>query len=460
VTGSLELLALTAEQMRALARDERAGVAAALGRELPAELVASRWWLARADLLDADPADEWSAVRLVVRDGTVVANAGFHGPPDADGRVEAGYTVYAAYRRQGIARAVLGQFVEQARRAPSVRLFRLTVAPDNAASQALTLGAGFARVGEQMDDEDGLEEVFELDVSDSVKGGTPVADPSGGNPSGGDPSGADSIGAGTTADNRRWWDAVAPAHAAGSFYDLPGFIAGRDDLRPFEDAELGPVAGLDLAHLQCHLGTDTLSLARRGARVTGLDVSAESTAVARRLAAACGLPADFVTADVRDAVDALGGRDFDVVYTGIGALCWLDDLDAWAGVVASLLRPGGVLYLVEIAPLVEGVWEGGGWQVVTDVVYTGPTPSLAAGSYATGGAPVAEHPVHSRNWSIGAVVTAVANAGLRVELLGEQELTDNPLPWLDRGEDRLCRFPPGTPRYPVTWSLRARRPAS
>lgn len=266
------------------------------------------------------------------------------------------------------------------------------------------------------------------------------------------------------AENRDFWDEVAPLHAAGDFYDLPGFVAGRDDLRPFEDGELGPVDGLDLVHLQCHVGTDTLSWARRGAAVTGLDVSGGSVAVARRLASDCGLAADFVVADVYDAATALGGRTFDVVYTGVGALCWLPDLTRWAQVVSALLRPGGVLYLVEVHPIVDAVWgdgEGEGWTIVRDMVGGGFTrEAVDGGSYAAPAATLASPATWSRTWSAAEVVTAVADAGLRVELLAEQAVTDNPLPWLDRGPDRLVRFPPGRPRYPLTYSLRARRTAS
>jgi 2-polyprenyl-3-methyl-5-hydroxy-6-metoxy-1,4-benzoquinol methylase len=130
--------------------------------------------------------------------------------------------------------------------------------------------------------------------------------------------------------NKARWDEAAPLHAASDLYDLAGFEAGRDDTRPFESIELGPVSGRDLIHLQCHLGTDTLSWARRGARVVGLDFSPASLKIAAQLAADCDLSADFVCADVYDALDALGGRSFDIVYTGIEALGWLPDLDAWA----------------------------------------------------------------------------------------------------------------------------------
>lgn len=429
------LVPLTVAQMRALVAGDRAAVAADLGYPVPAELTAGRWWTARADLVERDPTDTRSAVRLVRRSGEVVGNAGFHGPPDAAGMVEIGYEIYPAHRRRGIARAVLTRMVREARESAAVRTVRLSIAPDNEPSLGLARSAGFLRTGEQMDPEDGLELVLELPVGP----GDPVPD--------------------WRAENRDFWDEAAVSHAAGPFYDLPGFVAGRDDLRPFEDAELGPVAGLDLVHLQCHLGTDTLSWARRGARVTGLDVSAASVALARRLAVDCGLPADFVTADVYDAVAALGGRTFDVVYTGVGALCWLPDLDRWAAAVAALLRPGAVLYLVEVHPLVDAVWDDG-WTIRRDMLGGGFTrEAVEGGTYAAPDASLTTRATWVRNWSAAEVVTAIAGAGMRVELLAEQTVTDNPLPWLERGADRLCRFPAGRPRYPLTYSLRARRAA-
>jgi 2-polyprenyl-3-methyl-5-hydroxy-6-metoxy-1,4-benzoquinol methylase len=115
------------------------------------------------------------------------------------------------------------------------------------------------------------------------------------------------------------------------------------------------VTGLALLHLQCHIGTDTLSWARHGARVVGLDFSDPAVAVAGELARECGLDVEFVCVNVYDAVEVLGGRHFDIVYTGIGALNWLPDLGQWARVVAELVRPGGVVFLVEIHPMVSAV---------------------------------------------------------------------------------------------------------
>src|SRR5260221_9878942 len=140
--------------------------------------------------------------------------------------------------------------------------------------------------------------------------------------------------------NRAWWDERVPSHAQSDFYDMNAFRTGRDDIRPFEAEELGiDPDGIDLLHLQCHLGTDTLSWARRGARVVGLDFSEPAIESARTLAADIGLAdrAEFVRADVFDAVEALDGRTFDVVYTGIGALSWLPDVDTSAQVAAALV---------------------------------------------------------------------------------------------------------------------------
>src|SRR5580700_2149331 len=124
------------------------------------------------------------------------------------------------------------------------------------------------------------------------------------------------------------WDERVPIHVAGAFYDVDGFRSGRRQLalEPFEVEEVGDVAGRTLLHLQCHFGLDTLSWARLGARVTGLDFSEPAVTAAGRLAAEIGVDADFVCADLYDAVTALGHRTFDVVYTGKGALIWLPDI--------------------------------------------------------------------------------------------------------------------------------------
>jgi SAM-dependent methyltransferase len=152
--------------------------------------------------------------------------------------------------------------------------------------------------------------------------------------------------------NRANWDSRVRFHEQGyrleRFRSDPAHLSG---VVRFDLPRLGDVRGLDAVHLQCHIGTDTLSLARLGARMTGLDFSAPALDVARRLAADCDADIEYVQSDLYGAVAALGEERFDLVYTGIGALCWLPDVRAWATVVASLLRPGGRLFIREGHPM-------------------------------------------------------------------------------------------------------------
>jgi 2-polyprenyl-3-methyl-5-hydroxy-6-metoxy-1,4-benzoquinol methylase len=240
--------------------------------------------------------------------------------------------------------------------------------------------------------------------------------------------------------NRAWWDERADSHAASKFYDLKSYRRGRDDLRPFEADELGvDPDGLDLLHLQCHIGTDTLSWAQRGARVVGLDFSAPAVDTARSLAHDLGLQdqAEFVVSDVYDAANALAGRSFDVVYTGIGALSWLPDIDRWAEVATALIKPGGVLYVVEIHPFLWPFAETP--EPELGYAYFGDVESDDAfGSY-TDRALMTEHNhVFEHNWAMGPVITAVVKAGLTVELVGEHEMgVEQKWPFMVRRRDRL-----------------------
>lgn len=154
--------------------------------------------------------------------------------------------------------------------------------------------------------------------------------------------------------NRALWNERAPAHAASPDYAVERFVADPaflSDVVRFDRPRLGDIAGRRGVHLQCHIGTDTLSLARLGARMTGLDFSPASLTEARRLAERAGAGIDYVQSDVYDAVGVLGPGRFDLVYTGVGALCWLPSITRWAEVVAGLLAPGGRLFIREAHPM-------------------------------------------------------------------------------------------------------------
>lgn len=267
--------------------------------------------------------------------------------------------------------------------------------------------------------------------------------------------------------NQRNWDARTPVHEASVFYGLDGSRRPDDWFAPFEWPDLGPLDGLDVVHLQCHLGTETIAFAQRGAHAVGLDFSAASVAAARRIAARAEVGVEYVQADVYDAGQALGGRSFDVVYTGKGAICYLPDLTAWARVVAGLLRPGGRVYVVEFHPVLNALGvkpvpgegrelllrydcvEGGG-AVERDATYTYTDgPALTEGT-------VAYEWMHG----IGAVASALVAAGLELTGLRESEL----LPWprwphMVRGDDGWWRLPADEPRVPLLYALTARRPS-
>ena len=156
------------------------------------------------------------------------------------------------------------------------------------------------------------------------------------------------------ATNRDLWDERAPAHAASPGYGVARFAADPahlSDVVNFDLPRLGDIRGLDAIHLQCHIGTDTVSLARLGARVTGLDFSAPALAEARRLADAAGADVAFVHGAVYNALELRERGSADLVYTGIGALCWLPSIDRWAEFVSGLLRPGGRLFIREGHPV-------------------------------------------------------------------------------------------------------------
>ena len=186
------------------------------------------------------------------------------------------------------------------------------------------------------------------------------------------------------------------------------------------------MAGLRGVHLQCHIGTDTVSLARLGASMTGLDFSAPAVAAATALARETGADATFVQGDVYGAPDALGRGAFDLVYTGIGALCWLPDIRRWAGVVAALLRPGGRLFIREGHPM---LWALDDERASDDLLVVGyPYFETAEPLVFTDGGTYVETDVvfettvsHSWNHGLGEIVTALIDAGLAITGLAEHD---------------------------------------
>jgi SAM-dependent methyltransferase len=232
--------------------------------------------------------------------------------------------------------------------------------------------------------------------------------------------------------NRANWDERVPAHAASPDYAVDKFLADPrflSDVVRFDLPLIGDIAGLRGVHLQCHIGTDTISLARLGASMTGVDFSEPAISQARALAERTGADATFVSSDVYEAVDAIGAGAFDLVFTGIGALCWLPSVSRWAQVVASLLRPGGRLFIREGHPMLWSLADSrdDGLLVVEYPYFEREEPIIfdEGGTYVATDA-VFEHTLtHEWNHGMGEIVTSLFDAGMAITGLTEHET----VPW-------------------------------
>lgn len=232
--------------------------------------------------------------------------------------------------------------------------------------------------------------------------------------------------------NKANWDERVPAHAASPDYQVAEFVADPKHLSrvvQFDVPRLGDLAGLRAVHLQCHIGTDTISLARLGASVTGVDFSAPALEQARELASKTGADATFVESDVYEAPAALGKGQFDLVYTGIGAICWLPSISRWAQVVADLLKPGGRLFIREGHPILWTIADPreDGLLVVEYPYFETAEPTVfeEGGTYVTTDMEFTHNVTHEWNHGLGEIVTALLEAGLTVTALTEHDS----VPW-------------------------------
>jgi SAM-dependent methyltransferase len=232
--------------------------------------------------------------------------------------------------------------------------------------------------------------------------------------------------------NRANWDERAPAHAKSPDYNVQGYIddpALIGHVVQFDQGRLGDLIGVRGVHLQCHIGTDTVGLSRLGAQMTGLDFSPAAIEQARAFVARSGDDVSFVESDIYDSVSVLGSEEFDLVFTGIGSLCWLPSISRWAATVAALLKPGGRLFIREGHPMLWSlaetrpdallvvdfpyferdeptVWDDGSTYVQTDAIFTATT-------------------THEWNHGLGEIVTALFAEGMQITGLVEHDS----VPW-------------------------------
>jgi SAM-dependent methyltransferase len=264
--------------------------------------------------------------------------------------------------------------------------------------------------------------------------------------------------------NRASWDERVPAHVASAGYQVdrfaadPGFLS---EVVGFDRPRLGDVNGLRGVHLQCHIGTDTVSLARLGASMTGLDFSVPAVAAAQELAQRTGADATFVQGDVYAAPDLLGRGEFGLVYTGIGALCWLPDIRRWAEVVSALLAPGGRLFLREGHPMLWSLADAreDGLLVVEYPYFERPEPAVfdEDGTYVETDVVFEHNLTHEWNHGLAEIITALMDAGLEMTALAEHDSA----PWaalpgmMEQSDDGEWRLADRPWRLPCTYTLQA-----
>jgi SAM-dependent methyltransferase len=262
--------------------------------------------------------------------------------------------------------------------------------------------------------------------------------------------------------NRRNWDERAIIHARDitGEYALDRFRAGDDTLHLIEAMELGDIAGKRVLHMQCHIGHDTLSLARRGAIVTGLDFSSHSLAVARQLAAETGLAATFVEGTV-DETASLNLGTFDLVYTTWGTLNWLPELRSWAQAIASVLTIGGELYFADEHPNFTIFEEIDGKLVPSydcDTPKDQPLVFINPTTYTADPTIMTNQTTHEWIHSLSGIFSALIDVGLTITMVREHELlTWRAFPSMVPAGDRLWRLPHGYPKMALSISLRAKK---
>jgi SAM-dependent methyltransferase len=273
------------------------------------------------------------------------------------------------------------------------------------------------------------------------------------------------------------WETLAAFHGTGSdrFYDVDALVAGHDSFTDLEENALAlatsnnGVEGLDVIHIQSHIAFDSISMARRGARVTAVDFSPTALRRANEIAALAGVALTTIQSDSRDLPHSLDGR-FDLAYATIGVLGWIDDLNAWMHSASRVLRPGGHLVIVEIHPLTNVF--GSRDPLIADFPYGGGVPFAwrGTGSYAN---PNADFTTSTEEYphSISEIVESVINAELELTTLREHnDMAYDPHgDILDHDADGRYRFrigvgPDGSPAsaatLPIAFTLIARKRAN
>ena len=217
--------------------------------------------------------------------------------------------------------------------------------------------------------------------------------------------------------NRQSWNELTKLHTESSFYDVESFKNGESSLNHIEIEELGDIKGKKILHLQCHFGMDTLSLARMGADVVGVDISDASINKAKDLSAELEIPAKFIRSNIYD-IESVLDDTFDIVFTSYGAINWLNDLGEWAKIINRFLKPGGIFYMVEFHPFVYTLNDN---LEIVDSYFKAEALETPVESSYTDNSDVAKKNLKHIEWShsLSEVLNSLISNGLSIEFMNE-----------------------------------------
>ncbi|MFX1409554.1 MAG: class I SAM-dependent methyltransferase [Promethearchaeota archaeon] len=260
--------------------------------------------------------------------------------------------------------------------------------------------------------------------------------------------------------NLKRWNELVDINIISDWYDLEGFLEGKSSLLPIEIKELGDIKGKSLLHLQCHFGMDTLSWARMGAIVTGVDFSDKAIKLAKELSKELKIPAKFIQSNVYD-IPRIVQEHYDIVFTSYGVLCWLPNLVKWAKIIDYCLIPGGTFYIIEGHPfgtLIDANFSEG-FRVGFDYFTEGkPTQWEEDGTYADFNAKLKHKTNFQWDHTMGDILNALLNANLEIEFLHEFPFTfHNIHPDLKRREDGYWEFQSLKFSVPMMFSIKANK---
>ncbi len=255
--------------------------------------------------------------------------------------------------------------------------------------------------------------------------------------------------------NKESWNQKTEIHVKSKFYDMKGFLAGKNSLKDIELGLLGDIRGKTVLHLQCHFGQDTISLSRMGAEVTGVDFSDKAIEKAEQLAEETGENAEFICCDIYDLPKYLD-RKFDIVFTSYGTIGWLPDLDKWARVVSQFLKPGGKFIFVEFHPVVW-MFDSNFEKVAYNYFNSGAIVETLEGSYAEKEADLSQQYV-MWNHGLGEVFSCLLNHGLAIMAFDEYNYSPydcfNHTLEFDAGKFRIKHL---DSKIPMVYSILARK---